>query len=144
MGPGRDVLTGGAGRDIFVYRDAADGGDVIADFSHDQGDCINLSALDADILRDGRQSFTFSGCEPGSHAVWYESTEDGTGVYDLSDMDGDAKPDFFITLSGIYSLLLQDFIFRVRFCHASVPGFMAAVIQDWWAKYACILLIILF
>lgn len=110
-GPGRDVLTGGSGRDIFVYRDAADGGDVIADFSHDQGDCIDLSALDADILRDGRQSFTFSGCEPGSHAVWYESTEDGTGIYALADMDGDAKPDFFITLSGIYSLLLQDFIF---------------------------------
>jgi Ca2+-binding RTX toxin-like protein len=43
-GAGKDTLTGGAGRDVFVYA-LGGGADTIADFSHADGDTLDLSAI---------------------------------------------------------------------------------------------------
>lgn len=111
-GAGEDVLIGGEGKDIFVYNSIDDSGDVIVDFNREQGDCLDLTAVDADVHQNGHQAFTFSGCEPRAHAVWYEPAANGNGVHALADVDGDTRPDFFVTLYGITSLVLQDFIFQ--------------------------------
>jgi hypothetical protein len=57
------VLTGGAGRDVFVFRSASEltggGSDRIADFA--TADRIDLSGVDASRIRDGDQAFAFLG-----------------------------------------------------------------------------------
>ena len=58
---GQDTLSGGAGADRFVYGSAAQSvvgasADRITDFSHAQGDRIDLSAIDADWGTAGNQA----------------------------------------------------------------------------------------
>ncbi len=49
---GADTLAGGPGADRFVYRSLGDGGDVITDFSPDEGDVLQLSgALNGAAVR---------------------------------------------------------------------------------------------
>jgi Ca2+-binding RTX toxin-like protein len=63
---GRDVLTGDTGADRFVYMTLTDSPvavglrDQIRDFSHAQGDRIDLSAIDA-ITGGANNAFTFIG-----------------------------------------------------------------------------------
>ncbi len=70
-GPGSDRLTGGPGRDVFAYRNANESRpgkarrDVIADFDGAR-DRIDLSRVDADATRPGRQPFRFIGGRPFS------------------------------------------------------------------------------
>jgi Ca2+-binding RTX toxin-like protein len=64
---GADVLTGGNGADNFVWSTTNDTGvtiataDLITDFNPAQGDKIDLSNVDANILVAGNQAFTFIG-----------------------------------------------------------------------------------
>jgi Ca2+-binding RTX toxin-like protein len=64
---GADVLTGGNGADGFVWNATSDTGltiataDLITDFNPAQGDRIDLSNVDANILVAGNQAFTFIG-----------------------------------------------------------------------------------
>jgi Ca2+-binding RTX toxin-like protein len=44
-GPANDTLTGGAGHDTFVFNAPSDSVDTITDFSHAQGDVIDISAI---------------------------------------------------------------------------------------------------
>jgi Ca2+-binding RTX toxin-like protein len=64
-GRGQDVLTGGAGADTFTFRDFHDSmpghADQITDFSHAQGDRIDLSGIDANAHATGNQAFTYIG-----------------------------------------------------------------------------------
>jgi Ca2+-binding RTX toxin-like protein len=64
-GRGQDILTGGAGADTFTFknfRDSAPGhADQITDFSHAQGDHIDLSGIDANAQATGDQAFTYIG-----------------------------------------------------------------------------------
>ncbi len=65
-GIGKDALTGGAGADRFVFSAISDSltgvnADRITDFSHAQGDKIDLSAIDAGTGVAGDQAFTFIG-----------------------------------------------------------------------------------
>jgi Ca2+-binding RTX toxin-like protein len=64
---GADVLSGGGGADRFVWNATSDTGvtiataDLITDFNPAQGDKIDLSNVDANILVAGNQAFTFIG-----------------------------------------------------------------------------------
>ena len=64
---GADSLTGDAGADLFVWGSASHTGvtaataDVITDFNRGQGDHIDLSGIDANLVASGNQAFTFIG-----------------------------------------------------------------------------------
>lgn len=70
-GAGIDQLNGGSGADTFRFTSFADFGtynpnnvfaaDFIRDFAHNEGDLIDLHALDANSVAGGNQDFTFIG-----------------------------------------------------------------------------------
>ncbi|WP_052120833.1 calcium-binding protein [Inquilinus limosus] len=113
---GKDTLTGGAGADRFVYVGIADSvvganADRITDFSHAQGDRIDLSAIDADWGTAGNQAFTFIGTGLYSHqAGELRYAVNGADTTIAGDVNGDGTSDFHITLSGHLGLVAADFV----------------------------------
>lgn len=116
---GADYLAGGSGADRFVYTQIHDSGvgrnarDVIGDFSHAEGDQIDLSSIDADTSIAGNQAFTFIG------AAWFDGTagtlraaQIGTTGATLiqGDINGDKIADFEIEVYGIGAGVASDFI----------------------------------
>ena len=102
-GPGRDVMTGGSGRDRFVFDERHTSAsprtaDYISDFAAKFGDRIDLTAVDANTLLPGDQSFAFIGMSAFSHAgqVRYEKTRSSTYVF--LNTDGDAAAEAVIKL----------------------------------------------
>ena len=132
-GLGVDVLTGGQGNDVFVFRSIADSAplqsgyinadslgaaagqglrDIITDFTHGQ-DRINLSAIDANIRVAGDQAFVWGGTGDftGTAGQLIERTytaDDKTVIY--GDIDGDVRADFQIELTGLKPLVAGDFV----------------------------------
>ncbi|WP_371998864.1 hypothetical protein P7L68_02580 (plasmid) [Tistrella mobilis] len=115
-GRGADLLLGGAGADRFVYSSITEstktlsGRDTILDFSHTQGDRIDLSPVDANVTLSGNQTFTFIGTAAYSGTagqVRYAITAEGTIVY--ADTDGDRISDMTILLNGNHALTAADF-----------------------------------
>jgi hypothetical protein len=129
---GADQLTGGAGADKFIYgalfQSPADAPDVITDFSGQtvfgtnpaghvnrapgEGDKIDLSVIDANTDVAGDQAFTlvqhgFSG-KSGEAYSSFDATTGLTSVY--LDVDGDARADMSIQLSGHVNLTGADFV----------------------------------
>jgi Ca2+-binding RTX toxin-like protein len=113
---GKDTLTGGAGADRFRY-DATweskfgETADRITDFSHAQGDRIDLSAIDADTGAAGNQAFSFIGTGLYTHTAGqlrYHS--DGVVTTVAGDVNGDGVSDFHIQLSGAIGLVAGDFM----------------------------------
>lgn len=116
-GAGADDLWGGDGADTFIFKAATDstvkpsGRDTIFDFSAMQRDRINLSAIDADALQDGKQDFKFIGGKTFSGSTGelrYEKEVSDTYVY--GDLDGDKNPDFMIHFDDPIDLLVSYFI----------------------------------
>ncbi|NKD55281.1 MULTISPECIES: M10 family metallopeptidase C-terminal domain-containing protein [unclassified Haematospirillum] len=109
-GLGVDYLSGGSGADTFTYNSIAEGGDVITDFSSEQGDRIDLAMIGAYLHRpDGQRGLDFSGRQAAAYSVWY--TNDGTdGSVVMADVDGDAQAEFFLRLNGVQSLSADDFL----------------------------------
>lgn len=112
-GPGRDLLIGGSGADLFLFTAGSSGttartADLIRDFSHAEGDRIDLSRIvgDRDVelsLGNGRR---FTGRE-GEVLV-----RQGEGVTIVRvDLNGDSVSDFEIRLTGEHALIASDFIF---------------------------------
>ena len=109
-GLGADKLTGGKGADTFVFTGIDESGiavktrDTITDFKHSEGDKLDLSTV------DGNQTFTFIG------TIAFDS--DATGQLRLDPKTGilygstnfDSTPEFSILLSGVKSLVAEDFI----------------------------------
>ncbi|MGF6232035.1 Ca2+-binding RTX toxin-like protein [Inquilinus ginsengisoli] len=115
-GAGRDVLAGGAGADRFVFTTIGDSltgadADRISDFSHAQGDTIDLSASDADTSVAGDQAFAFigTGLYTGI-AGQLRYASDGTVTTIAGDIDGDGVSDFHIQLAGAIGLVAGDFV----------------------------------
>ena len=111
-GLGLDNLTGGTGGDTFLYLALSDsprgaGRDVIIDFSHLEGDKIDVSAIDANPVLAGDQAFalvaSFTGAagqlvfDSGSHVAQF-------------DQNGDGAADLEIVLTGVASVVASDFV----------------------------------
>ncbi|MFW9087829.1 type I secretion C-terminal target domain-containing protein, partial [Pseudomonas sp. P2758] len=110
-GAGADTLTGNAGADTFVFAAANEMGiglnrDVITDFNSQQGDKIDLTKFDANMLDPGFNGFSFIGAA------------DFTGAGQLRFVDhvlsgnvsGNAGADFEIQLLGVNSFSANDLV----------------------------------
>lgn len=114
-GSGADQLAGGAGADRFVFTSLADstvaatGRDTIVDFSHAEGDLIDLSAIDA------------NGALPGDGAFHLAATLDKTvGALAISgtagnwvvsgDINGDGVADFAFVVQAALAPVAADFV----------------------------------
>ncbi len=110
-GAGFDTLTGGAGSDLFVFG-AFNPGDIdkITDFSHAQGDRIDLSAIDA-VVGGLDNPFAFIGQSAFHHVAGelrYGAAAGGLMVQ--ADVNGDGHADFSILVANTTSLVHGDFI----------------------------------
>jgi Ca2+-binding RTX toxin-like protein len=113
---GKDTLAGGAGDDRFVYGGVAQSvvgadADRVTDFSHTQGDKIDLSAIDASIEAAGDQAFSFIGNALYSGVAGQLRYAVAGGVTTIAgDVDGNGTSDFHIQLTGTIALVAGDFV----------------------------------
>jgi Ca2+-binding RTX toxin-like protein len=115
-GAGADVLYGGVGQDRFIYLNISDstpassGRDTIMDFSHSEGDKIDLSAIDANINVAGNNSFTLvGGGFTGAAGQLIEVATTG-GYFVEGDVNGDAVADFVLFVRAQAPLVASDFV----------------------------------
>lgn len=114
---GKDTLTGGTGADTFVFAPGSFYGtqvinaDRITDFSHAEGDRIDLMAIDANAGLAGDQAFAFIGDAAFSHVAGElrAVVSDGFTLVE-GDTNGDGKYDFVIALTGAPVLAAGDFV----------------------------------
>jgi Ca2+-binding RTX toxin-like protein len=104
-GGNADVLAGNFGADTFVYLSVQDSTanrlDVITDFSHAEGDMIDVSGIAA-------FSFVQS---LDHHAGELAVIDQGGGVYQVvGDVDGDGKADLTIVVHSLTALTADDFV----------------------------------
>ena len=107
-GTGRDVLSGGAGADRFVFTDAGESpsralADRIVDFSHAEGDRIDLSDLSAGRL-------TFIGSAPFTGSDQVRVTGSGTNWAVWVSLDDQPGADAVISVVSATALVRGDFI----------------------------------
>ncbi|MGL4960412.1 MAG: S8 family serine peptidase [Inquilinus sp.] len=113
---GQDTLIGGVGADRFAYGSAWEspvgaGSDRIADFSHAQGDRIDLAAFDANSGTAGNQAFVYIGAGLYSHHAGELRFAQSGGVTTIAgDINGDGVSDFHIRLTGTIALVVADFV----------------------------------
>lgn len=113
-GGGKDILFGGEGADTFKFEKPSDSRmgaeDEVGDFEAGI-DKIDLSSIDANARAKGLQAFALSESGPAANAVWFGDGDEAYGPRLFGDVNGDAKADFAIELTGISSpLVASDFI----------------------------------
>lgn len=113
-GAGADILTGGTEWDVFSYLALSDSTlaaqDIIKDFSHAQGDIIDLAALDADAATAGDQAFTLVNSF-SNVAGQLVATKTAFNKYLVqADVDGNGTADFVLTVISKTALISEDFI----------------------------------
>jgi Ca2+-binding RTX toxin-like protein len=114
-GAGMDKMTGGAGHDTFIFaspaQTAARFADTITDFVHGT-DKITLTAIDADTHKIGNQAFHFLAAKGAAftHTAGDLRWSYGTSTTTIEgDVNGDARADFAIVLTGHKALAATDF-----------------------------------
>jgi Ca2+-binding RTX toxin-like protein len=113
---GKDTLAGGAGADRFTYAATAESvvganADRITDFSHAQGDRVDLAAIDANSGAVGNQAFTFIGSGLYTGVAGQLRYAVVSGVTTIAgDVNGDGVSDFHIQLTGAIGLVAGDFV----------------------------------
>lgn len=106
-GGDRDVLTGGGGADTFVYREAADSGeifDVITDFTSGE-DKLDLTDLYAGAFVIGEDGLVGDGT-----ASVHADVKSNNNAFINVDIDGDGYRDMLILLQRAGELADADFI----------------------------------
>ncbi|MGO1079697.1 calcium-binding protein [Inquilinus sp. CA228] len=114
---GKDALSGGAGADRFTFTALSDSvvganADRITDFSHAQGDRIDLAAIDASTAVAGDQAFSFIGTALFTGVAGqlrFAFTSPGVTTI-AGDVNGDGTSDFHIQLTGAIALVSADFV----------------------------------
>jgi Ca2+-binding RTX toxin-like protein len=114
-GAEHDLLDGGGSSDIFLFLRLSDSSirnaDRIMDFSHREGDRMDLSAIDSNDDRAGNQAFDFirdHRFTGKAGQLNYEITKGWTHVY--GDTDGDGKAEFAIFFEGKMHFGQNDFV----------------------------------
>jgi Ca2+-binding RTX toxin-like protein len=109
-GNGVNIIDGGGGNDIFVFRTVeAANGDTIVGF--EAGDRIDFSAIDANTSTGGNQTFTLvaGSTATGQVSIIHETRADGDYTVIQGNVDGDGSPEFRISLQGSHNLTAADF-----------------------------------
>ncbi len=115
-GAGADDLYGDLGADTFVFNLASDstvalaGQDTVYDFSHAQGDRIDLGEIDAKATVSGDNAFIFKGTAAFTGTAGelrYIKDASETTVY--GDVNGDKKVDFAIHFDAAITFVASDF-----------------------------------
>ena len=107
-------MTGGAGRDVFIFQTPASIGltlvarDAITDYTA-APDVIALTAIDANSIVAGNQAFAFIGAAALTNVAGQlrYSTTDGLLQ---GDIDGNSLADFALELSSRPVLLVLDIL----------------------------------
>jgi serralysin len=113
---GADKLTGNAGADRFIFLATGDSTsdsttrDAITDFTHADGDKIDLSAIDANGSASGNGTFTLISGGFGGHAGELRLNAVSAGLQVQGDVNGDKVADFVVVVSGVTSLVATDFL----------------------------------
>jgi Ca2+-binding RTX toxin-like protein len=108
---GVDRLTGGADLDTFMFNDVAEMGvgagnrDVITDFSHAQGDQVNLDNL---LVGDSFAYLGIGAFTGADQEVRYFQSA-GTTIVQI-DTDGNGAANAEIQFSGLLGLVASDFV----------------------------------
>jgi len=110
-GIGRDSLNGGAGADQFVFNTLSELGkgfdsDLISDFNSLQGDKLDLSKLDANILTTFGDTFSFIDSNDFTAAGQLRFVDQVL----YGNVNGDLGADFEIQLVGVNTLTANDLI----------------------------------
>ncbi len=80
---------------------------MITDFSHSQGDKIDLHLIDASTKVAGDQAFTFIG---GANFTGVAGQLHFQGGILSGDVNGDGRADFEVQVKGAASLVIGDFV----------------------------------
>lgn len=117
-GGGKDMLTGGMGADTFAFSNVSDSGsmgvsrDLITDFKSSQNDKVDLSAIDANAMIAGNNTFNFTtgGVFSGVFAAAGELYFDQQNHVLYLNTDADISADSAIILAGVNILAASDLI----------------------------------
>ena len=116
-GFGADILTGGAGPDLFEFLSIAEstvanaGRDRIMDFNAAEGDQIDLRILNTRLVDSGKPAFTFIGSDPFSHTAGeLNFVGSGAAAFLKGDVNGDGVADFSVRLENVPTLTGADIL----------------------------------
>jgi len=105
---GTDSMTGGLGADKFAFNTLQDSTnaapDTITDFSHTQGDQIDVGSL-----YSGTFAFKGTAAFTGAAGQLHYAVSGGNAVVS-GDTNGDKVADFTINLTGVTGLVATDFV----------------------------------